>query len=149
VKDDVILQLLREVKRGEVSVEDARAALEGVSLSEEQYEQAIDHGVFNEVAPGTIVRASIRPSGASWLVMAFALWGLFFTLYWAFTLSYGLMNGWDQQQLSFHLAMTLLTVIILGILHLRFVMPDLVIVKHRRNKFIPPKDTMGWHDYKS
>ena len=54
---------------------------------------------------------------------------------------------WDQQQLSFHLAMTLLTVIILGIVYLRFVMPDVVVVKHRRNKYITSNDTEAWKQY--
>ena len=62
-------------------------------------------------------------------------------------LSYGLYNKWDQQQLSFHLAMTLLTLIILGIVYLRFVMPDVVVVKHRRNKYITSNDTEAWKQY--
>lgn len=147
MKDDVVMKLLREVKSGVVSVEDAREALTGVDLSEENYIAAVDHGVFNEPEPGTIVRASISPSGDSALVIVFALWGILWTLFWAGTLSYGLFNHWDQQRLSFHLAMTLLTVILMGIVYLRFVMPDVVVVKHRRNKYIPPNDTEGWQQY--
>jgi len=147
VKDDIVMKLLREVKDGKVSVEDAREALSGVDLSEETYVAAVDHGVFNEPEPGTIIRASISPSGESWLVVVFAIWGILWTLYWAGTLSYGLFNHWDQQLLSFHLAMTLLTVILMGIVYLRFVMPDVIIVKHRRNKYIPPNDTEGWQQY--
>ncbi len=143
----MIVKLLRQVRRGEVNIDDARRALEGVGLNEQQYEEATEHGVFNEVAPGAVVRASIHPSGESVLVIIIALWGVFWTLYWAFTLTYGLMNGWDQQQLSFHLGMLLLTVIIIGILHLRYVMPDLVVIKHRRNKYIPVKDPEGWYNY--
>jgi len=48
VKDDIVMKLLREVKAGKVSVEDAREALSGVDLSEENYVAAVDHGVFNE-----------------------------------------------------------------------------------------------------
>ena len=147
MKDDMVLKLLREVKSGKVSVDDARKALEEVSLSEDTYDAAVDHGVFDEPEPGTIVRASISPSGDSWLILVFALWGILWTLYWAGTLSYGLFNHWDQQQLSFHLAMTLLTVIMMGIVYMRFVMPDLIIVKHRRNKYITPNDPDGWQQY--
>lgn len=147
MKDDVVMKLLREVKSGKVSVEDARDALSGVDLSEENYLAAVDHGVFNEPEPGTIVRASLEPSGESALVIVFALWGILWTLFWAGTLSYGLYNHWDQQRLSFHLAMTLLTVIMMGIVYMRFVMPDVVIVKHRKNKYIPPNDTEGWQQY--
>ena len=106
MKDDVVMKLLREVKAGKVSVEDARDALSEVELSEDSYQNAVDHGVFNDPEPGTIIRASISPSGESWLVIIFALWGILWTLYWAGTLSYGLYNHWDQQRLSFHLAMT-------------------------------------------
>tara|TARA_Y100001970_G_scaffold166768_1_gene204005 strand:- start:13109 stop:13558 length:450 start_codon:yes stop_codon:yes gene_type:complete len=147
MKDDIVIKLLREVKEGKVTIEDARSALEGVSLSEDVYKNAVDHGVFNDPEPGTIIRASISPSGDSWLVFTFALWGIIWTLYWAGTLSYGLYNHWDQQRLSFHLAMTLLTVIMMGIVYLRFVMPDVVIVKQRRNKYITPKDTESWQQY--
>ena len=147
MKEDMVLKLLRQVKSGEVSIEDAQSALEGVNLSEEAYEVAVDHGVFNEPAPGTIVRASIRPSGESFLVVLIGLWGILWTLYWAGSLSYGLIHHWDQQLLSFFLAMTLLTVIILGIVYIKFVMPDLIIVKHRRNKFIRPNDPEGWQQF--
>jgi hypothetical protein len=47
MKDDIVLQLLKQVKSGKVSIEDARSALEGVDLSEENYLSAVDHGVFN------------------------------------------------------------------------------------------------------
>ena len=77
MKEDMVLKLLRQVKSGEVSIEDAQSALEGVNLSEEAYESAVNHGVFNEPAPGTIVRASIRPSGESFLVVLIGLWGFF------------------------------------------------------------------------
>ena len=141
------MKLLRQVESGEVSVEDARAALVDSVLTVEEFSVAVDHGVFNEPEPGTIIRASISPSGESWLVVVFAIWGILWTLYWAGTLSYGLFKNWDQQLLSFHLAMTLLTVILMGIVYLRFVMPDVIVVKHRRNKFIPPNDTEGWQQY--
>ena len=62
-------------------------------------------------------------------------------------LSYGLYNHWDQQLLSLFLAMTLTTLIIMGIVYLRFVMPDIVIIKHRRNKYITPNDSEGWKKY--
>jgi hypothetical protein len=145
--NDKVTQLLRDVESGAISVDEARNALEGVSLSEEDYVKAVDHGVFNAPKPGTIVRASISPSGESWLVILVGLWGIVWTLFWAGTLSYGLYNHWDQQQLSFHLAMTLLTLIILGIVYLRFVMPDVVVVKHRRNKYITSNDTEAWKQY--
>ena len=69
MRDDVVMKLLREVKAGKVSVEDARDALSEVELSEDAYQNAVDHGVFNEPEPGTIIRASISPSGESWLVI--------------------------------------------------------------------------------
>ena len=147
MRDDVVMKLLREVKAGKVSVEDARDALSDVELSEDAYQNAVDHGVFNEPEPGTIIRASISPSSDSWLVIIFAMWGILWALYWAGTLSYGLYNHWDQQRLSFHLAMTLLTVILMGIVYLRFVMPDVIIVKHRRNKYITSNDTEAWKQY--
>ena len=51
MKNDQVLTLLRDVKSGKVSIDDAQKALEGVSLTEEQYESAIDHGVFNKPKP--------------------------------------------------------------------------------------------------
>ena len=62
MRDDIVLELLKQVKSGKVSIDDARTALEGVELSEETSLSAVDHGVFNEPAPGTIVRSSISPA---------------------------------------------------------------------------------------
>ena len=64
--DDTITTLLRGVADGSISVDDARTALEGAELTEEEMSSAIDHGVFNIAEPGTIVSASLAPSGA-WL----------------------------------------------------------------------------------
>ena len=114
MKDDTVMRLLRQVKSGKVSVEDARVALEDAALTEEAFEAAVNHGVFNEVKPGTIVRASLAPSGDSWLIIMVGLWGILWTLYWAGALAYGLYQHWDQQLLAFNLAMTLLTLIING-----------------------------------
>ena len=55
MNEDVVMTLLRQVQSGEVSVEDARTALEGAALTRDQLEAAVDHGVFNEPAPGTVV----------------------------------------------------------------------------------------------
>ena len=82
MKDDTVMRLLRQVKSGKVSVEDARVALEDAALTEEAFEAAVNHGVFNEVKPGTIVRASLAPSGDSWLIIMVGLWGILWTLYW-------------------------------------------------------------------
>ena len=49
MKDDIVMRLLKQVKSGEVSLDDARAALEEVSLSEDAYNAALDHGVFNQL----------------------------------------------------------------------------------------------------
>ena len=147
MNDDIVLQLLKQVKSGKVSIEDARSALEGVDLSEENYLSAVDHGVFNEPDAGTIVRSSISPAGDSIVVVLVGLWGVLWTLFWAGSLSYGLYNHWDQQLLSLFLAMTLTTLIIMGMVYLRFVMPDIVIIKHRRNKYITSNDSEGWKKY--
>ena len=69
--DDTITILLRKVASGKVSVEDARDALEDASLTEDQMQSAIDHGVFNIAESGTIVSASLAPSGASNLIIIF------------------------------------------------------------------------------
>ena len=147
MKDDVVMRLLREVKSGRVSIDDARKMLEDVTISEDSYVAAVDHGVFNDPEPGTIVRASISPSGDSWLIIIVGLWGLLWTLYWAGALSYGLFNNWDQQILSFNCGMTLLTVIIMGIVYLKYVLPDVVMVKYRRNKYITQNDPNAWKEY--
>ena len=60
---------------------------------------------------------------------------------------YGLANGWDQQQLSFHLAMTMTTLILAGVVYLKFVLPDTIIVKHSQNKFVP-EHKKDWREYK-
>ena len=99
--DDTITTLLRGVADGSIAVDDARTALEGAELTEEQMSSAIDHGVFNVAEPGTIVSASLAPSGASYLTIFFLGWGLFWICYWSFSMIYGLAKGWDQQQLSF------------------------------------------------
>jgi hypothetical protein len=143
------MRLLRDVSLGKVSVEEAREALEGIDISEENYVKAVDHGVFNMPKPGTIVRASISPSGDSWLIILVGLWGIIWTLFWGGSLSYGLYNHWNQQMLAFDLAMTLLTIIIMGIVYLKYVMPDVVVVKHRRNKYITRKDPESWKKYEA
>ena len=147
MNDDLVIQLLKQVKSGKVSITDARSALEGIELSEDNYLSAVDHGVFNEPDAGTIVRSSLSPAGDSIMIVLVGLWGLIWTLFWAGSLSYGLYNHWDQQLLSLFLAMTLTTLIIMGIVYLRFVMPDIVIIKHRRNKYITPNDSEGWKKY--
>ncbi len=136
MKEDVVMKLLRQVKSGEISVEDARVALEGTVLTIEEFDAAVDHGVFNQPESGTVVRASVSPFGDSILIILLSLWGVVWSLYWAGGLAYGLFNGWDQQLLSFNFGMLMLTIIILGMVYLKFVMPDVVIVKHRGNKYI-------------
>ena len=99
---DTITKLLEQVASGKVSVKDARTALEGASLTEEEMDAAVNHGVFNPAEPGTIISASLAPSGGSLLTTFFFIWGIFWVLYWLGSMSYGLLNGhsWDQQQLS-------------------------------------------------
>lgn len=147
MKEDIVMKLLRQVESGEVSVEDARAALEDTVLTVEEFSAAVDHGVFNEPEMGTVVRASVSPFGDSILILLLSLWGVLWSLYWAGALTYGLFNGWDQQSLSFHMGMLMLTIIILGMVYLKFVMPDVVIVKHRGNKYITSNDPEGWRQY--
>ena len=105
--EDTITKLLKQVASGKVSVKDARVALEEATLTEEQMDAAINHGVFNPAEPGTVISASLAPSGKSALTTFFFGWGIFWALYWFGTMLYGLLNGstWDQQQLSYHLAM--------------------------------------------
>ena len=79
MSEDIVMRLLRQVKSGEVSLEDARFALEDVNLTEEEYITAVDHGVFNMPEAGTIVRSSISPSASTWLVTIVFVWGLFWT----------------------------------------------------------------------
>ena len=147
MKEDVVMKLLRQVKSGEISVEDARVALEGTVLTIEEFDAAVDHGVFNQPESGTVVRASVSPIGDSILIILLSLWGVVWSLYWAGGLAYGLFNGWDQQLLSFNFGMLMLTIIILGMVYLKFVMPDVVIVKHRGNKYITSNDPDGWRQY--
>ena len=147
MNDDHVRTLLEQVASGDVSVEDARTALEEVEISEETYLAAIDHGVFNEAEPGTIVKAGLAPSGASGLVILTLIWGMFWVLLWTGGATYGTYKGWDQQYVAYQFGMTLLTLIIMGIVYMRFIMPDLVIVKHRRNKYIPVKDPESWKEY--
>ena len=147
MKEDIVMKLLRQVESGEVSVEDARTALEDTVLTVEEFSAAVDHGVFNEPEMGTVVRASVSPFGDSILILLLSLWGVLWSLYWAGALTYGLFNGWDQQSLSFHMGMLMLTIIILGMVYLKFVMPDVVIVKHRGNKYITSNDPGEWRQY--
>ena len=147
MKEDVVMKLLRQVKSGEISVEDARVALEGTVLTIEEFDAAVNHGVFNQPESGTVVRASVSPFGDSILIILLSLWGVVWSLYWAGGLAYGLFNGWDQQLLSFNLGMLMLTIMILGMVYLKFVMPDVVIVKHRGNKYITSNDPDGWRQY--
>ena len=63
--DDTINNLLKGVADGSISVNDARNALEGVELTEEQMDQAVNHGVHDVAESGTIVSASIAPTGGS------------------------------------------------------------------------------------
>tara|TARA_B100000459_G_C8475273_1_gene156102 strand:- start:165 stop:608 length:444 start_codon:yes stop_codon:yes gene_type:complete len=145
--DDEITKLLRMVADGIVPIEDARKALLEVELSEQQLDEAIDRGVFTEAEVGSIVSASLAPSGASYLTMSFLGWGLFWVMYWSFSMMYGLIKGWDQQQLAYHLAITLVTLIMMGVIYLKFVLPDTIIVKHAANKYIP-EHAKDWREYK-
>lgn len=144
--DDTITTLLRGVAKGNISIADARTALENASLTEAQMQKAIDHGVFNPAEPGSIISATLAPSGASHLAMFFFVWGLFWSCYWSFSLIYGLLHGWDQQQLSFHLAMTLTTTTLMGMIYLKYVLPDTIIVKYARNKFVI-EHKKDWKEY--
>ena len=145
---DTITNLLEQVASGKVSVKDARVALEGASLTEEEMDAAINHGVFNPAEPGTIISSSLAPSGGSILTTFFFIWGIFWVIYWIGSLLYGLLNGhaWDQQQLSYHLAISMTVLIMMGIVYLKWVLPDKIIVKYRRNKYVTehPKD---WREY--
>ena len=62
MKEDSVMDLLRKVKSGDVSVEDARKALEDAELTEEDFIAAVDHGVFNEPKPGTVCLLYTSPS---------------------------------------------------------------------------------------
>ena len=97
-------------------------------------EMAIDKGVFTEADMGSIVSAKLAPSGASYLTMFFFIWGIFWSCYWVFSLIYGLAKDWDQRQLAFHLAMSITTLILMGLVYLRFILPDTIIVKNAINK---------------
>ena len=145
-------KLLHEVSLGKISIKDAKKALEGIDLDKEQFQKAVEHGVFTEAEPGTVVKATISPSGGGALVTLIFVWGLFWVTYWSGTMVYGLMNGWDQQQLSYHLFISLTTIIIIGIVYQKWVLPDLIVVKHERNKFVPEHSTRkkekDWHEYK-
>ena len=96
---------------------------------------AIDHGVFNPVEPGTIVSASLAPSGGSYLTMMFFVWGIFWSCYWVFSLIYGLAKGWDQQQLAYHLSITLITYLLCEIAAKNL---TLALSKRLLNKTIDP-----------
>ena len=45
------------------------------------------------------------------------------------------------------MGMLMLTIIILGMVYLKYVMPDVVIVKHRGSKYITSNDPGGWRQY--
>lgn len=150
--DDQLTTLLRQVAAGEVSIKDARTALEGVELDEETYSRAVDHGVFNSAEPGTVISAKLAPSGASALVVTLFIWGIFWTVFWSGSMIYGVINGWDQQLLSYHLFITFLTLMIMGIVYMKWVLPDLIVVKYERAKFVPEHqqryDDKDWYEYK-
>ena len=145
---DTITKLLEKVASGKVSVKDARVALEDASLTEEEMDSAINHGVFNLAESGTVISASLAPSGKSALTLFFFMWGIFWTIYWLGSMLYGLLNGsaWDQQQLSYHMAMGISTIIMMGIVYLKWVLPDTIIVKHSQNKYVPEHEK-DWREY--
>ena len=145
--DDMITNLLRDVAKGKVTVEDARLALEDATLTEEQLESAIEKGVFEAAEMGTVVSASLAPSGGSYLTIFFFVWGIFWACYWIFSLIYGLAKDWDQRQLSFHLAIGITTLILMGLVYLKYILPDTIIVKNAINKFVP-EHQKDWKEYK-
>ncbi len=55
--------------------------------------------------------------------------------------------AWPLVRLSFHLAMTMTTVIMVGIIYLKYILPDTIVVKHAQNKFIP-EHQKDWREYK-
>ena len=148
---DLLEKLLHQVSLGNINVKDAKKALEDIELSKEDYQKAVDHGVFTGAEPGTVIKATISPSGGSALVSLLFIWGIFWVTYWSGTMAYGLLNGWDQQQLSYHLFLALSTLIIMGIVYQKWVLPDLIVVKHERNKYNPEhsqrKHEKDWYEY--
>jgi len=152
MSEDFLEKLLHEVSLGKISVKEAKRSLEDLELSREDYQKAVEHGVFTKAEPGTVVKATISPSGGSALVSLLFIWGLFWVTYWTGSMVYGLLNGWDQQQLAYHLFLAISTIIIMGIVFQKWVLPDLIVIKHERNKFIPEhsqrKHEKDWYEYK-
>ena len=104
--DDMITNLLRDVAKGKVTVEDARLAGR-CNTYRRQLESAIEKGVFEPAEMGTVVSASLAPSGGSYLTMFFFVW-VFWACYW-FLSNLWPAKDWDRTQLSFHLAMGITT----------------------------------------
>ena len=92
--NDLLEKLLHEVALGKINVKDAKKALEGIDLEKDDFQKAVDFGVFTEAEPGTVINATISPSGGSALVSLIFIWGIFWITYWSGTFMYGLMNGW-------------------------------------------------------
>ena len=66
--NDLLEKLLHEVALGKINVKDAKKALEGIDLEKDDFQKAVDFGVFTEAEPGTVIKATISPSGGSALV---------------------------------------------------------------------------------
>ena len=61
--NDLLEKLLHEVALGKINVKDAKKALEGIDLEKDDFQKAVDFGVFTEAEPGTVIKATISPSG--------------------------------------------------------------------------------------
>ena len=73
--NDLLEKLLHDVALGKINVKDAKKALEGVDLEKEDFQKAVDFGVFTEAEPGTVIKATISPSGGShWICSHLNAW---------------------------------------------------------------------------
>ena len=48
-----------------------------IDLEKDDFQKAVDFGVFTEAEPGTVINATISPSGGSALVSLIFIWEFF------------------------------------------------------------------------
>ena len=86
-------------------------------------------------------------SGGSYLTMFFFAWGIFCLVTGRSHSSTVWQGVGINNDLFPPLLWTLTTLILMGVIYLKFILPDTIIVKHSQNKYVP-EHVKDWKEYK-
>jgi hypothetical protein len=118
--------ILRRLQRGEITLEEAEAAIEDREV------------VPSSPAMGTTVRRRAARPGQG---LTLAYWTLVvLEVVFATMFLWGLIDGWDQRPLALLLAAMFLTLGVMTDVYRTGFMADKLVVKRRKDKVVPRQD---------